>query len=47
MPTSHPGKERPADVNSSTDDPLRKKEQPKSTTPMVKMMKMAKSMMCS
>ena len=36
IPTTQPGRERPAEVNSSDERFLLKKEQPKTTTPPVK-----------
>jgi hypothetical protein len=46
IPTTHPGIECPAEVNSSAELPFLKKEQPKSTTPNVKTIKMIKSIRC-
>ena len=46
MPTTHPGTECPADVNSSAEPSFRKKLQPKATMPMVKARKTMKSIEC-
>ncbi len=46
IPTTQPGMECPADVNSSAELPFLKKEQPNMTTPSVKTKKMMKSIKC-
>ncbi len=46
MPTTQPGMECPAEVNSSADDPFLKNEQPNTTTPSVNTKKMIKSTKC-
>lgn len=46
IPTTQPGIECPADVKSSAELPFLKNEQPKTTTPNVKTIKMIKSISC-
>ena len=46
MPTTQPGIEWPAEVNSSALLPFLKKEQPNTTTPKVNTMNTTKSITC-